>query len=225
MNEDQKIEKEAIRYVKQNKKKIVDGIVKGVAPVNRAVAIFMAGSPGAGKTEFSIRFLEERFEPNSVVRIDPDEIRENFPNYDGQKAYLYQRAVSLVVEKVLDYVFHNSMHFLLDGTLAHLKVAEKNIKRAIRDKRLIHINYLYQPKVVAWEFTKKREMVINRKITKAVFEESFKKSKFVVGDIKSKFAKEVTVDLIVRNVKTNKYKYYFNQSSADILAVDKNDKL
>ena len=45
----------------------------------------MAGSPGAGKTEYSKRFVDgvKKDTGASIVRIDGDEIREILPQYNG----------------------------------------------------------------------------------------------------------------------------------------------
>ena len=219
------IEEDAILYVKKEKATIIEKVVGLTPPAKESVAIFMAGSPGAGKTEFSRHFLAKQFKPNSVVRIDPDEIREELPGYNGQNAYLFQGAVSLAVEKILDYVFHNNIHFLLDGTLSHLEVARKNVKRAIKNGRLVQVNYVYQPKQVAWEYTKAREKIMNRKITKEIFNRGFEDAKKVVTIIKKEFKEDVRVDLIIRNVKNNKYKYYFNVGIDEIKSVDKKGNL
>lgn len=47
--ENERIKNGAIRYVKKNHREITKRIVGDVLPTDNAVAIFMAGSPGAGK--------------------------------------------------------------------------------------------------------------------------------------------------------------------------------
>ena len=46
---------------------------------------FMAGSPEAGKTEYSKRFVDgvKKDTGASIVRIDGDEIREILPQYNS----------------------------------------------------------------------------------------------------------------------------------------------
>ncbi len=113
-DEELKIQKEAIKYIEDNKDKLLEDFIlsKKVIPTS-SVAIFMAGSPGAGKTEFSksyekqSRVYFEKSKDNSkvkkilhkhnvditkyknfFVRIDVDEIREFIPQYiktDKQK--------------------------------------------------------------------------------------------------------------------------------------------
>ena len=64
------------------------------------VSIFMAGSPGAGKTEFSKRLVELVIgEDGSLpVRIDADEIREIIPGYNGSNSNIFQGASARGVE-------------------------------------------------------------------------------------------------------------------------------
>ena len=54
------------------------------------VALFMAGSPGAGKTEASKALIEE---VGAFLRIDPDDFRPHIPGYTGQNSWLMQEAV------------------------------------------------------------------------------------------------------------------------------------
>ena len=51
------------------------------------VSVFMAGSPGADKTEASLAWLL-KFGEGSAIRIDPDELRAEFPAYDRRNAWL-----------------------------------------------------------------------------------------------------------------------------------------
>ena len=79
----------------------------------------MSGSPDAGKTEIS-KDLTDQLESNGtkILRLDPDELRCRFPEYNETNSYLFQRGVSLLVERSLDYIYRNKHNFLLDGTLA-----------------------------------------------------------------------------------------------------------
>lgn len=73
---------------------------------NYPVSVFMAGSPGAGKTEVSksfIRLMEEG--GSSALRIDPDDFREYFPDYTGANSSLFQRGVTAMVERTVDLVY------------------------------------------------------------------------------------------------------------------------
>lgn len=61
----------------------------------------MAGSPGAGKTEASIELLAAaELKGSKALRIDPDELRHEFPSYTGDNSWLFQPAVSVLVDKI-----------------------------------------------------------------------------------------------------------------------------
>ena len=86
-------------------------------PVDNPIAYFMAGSPGAGKTETSksfIKELEEKEPARKVVRIDVDEVRDFIPLYDHTNATEVQGGAGLGVQKLLDHVFDHGQDFLLD---------------------------------------------------------------------------------------------------------------
>ena len=70
------------------------------------------------------------------MRIDPDDLRDEFQDYDGQNSWLFQPAVAILVERIHDYVLKNSQSFILDGTLSSLAKARSNIER-IFEKRPI----------------------------------------------------------------------------------------
>ena len=209
-NEEKLIERQAIEHVKSNKDYIIRKIVKGSKSSVAPVAIFMAGSPGAGKTEFSKHFLKINFKNQNIVRIDPDEIRELLPGYTGKNSYVFQFPVSLATEKVLDYVFKHNIHFLLDGTLSHIGVARKNISRALKHNRFVQINYVYQNPELAWKITQDREVVEGRRITRKIFEEGLINSREVVQTIIEEYGDTVRVDLVMRDTKNQRYLYKTN---------------
>jgi len=81
--DEEAIKDEALEYARQNKKIIAREKTDTArfAQEEEPVSVFMAGSPGAGKTEASIELLasveESGFE---ILRIDPDELRNEFPS-------------------------------------------------------------------------------------------------------------------------------------------------
>ena len=151
-NEEQKIIAESERFIKEQKEKLIKKFADPAfyKPDSSPVSLFMAGSPGAGKTEVSKRLIE-RFS-TKPVRIDADEIRNMFPNYNGSNAHLFQSACSIGVNKLYDYVIKNQLNVVLDGTFAY-KGALLNIQRSIDHGRKIEIFYLFQDPIVAWDFT------------------------------------------------------------------------
>lgn len=128
----------AIAHRRPLAKKIVDTEV--FIPERAPLTVFMAGSPGAGKTEVS-KAMVEALEKGGldvggrrVLRIDPDDFRELIPGYSGGNSYLFQRAVTKILEKVLDRAFKKRVSFILDGTMSNLGVAKRNIDRVLNGK-------------------------------------------------------------------------------------------
>ena len=130
--DDEQIAKDAEKYLKENQSKLIDDFIGEIPPTMKPVSIFMAGSPGAGKTEFSTRLIEEIMgEKGRIVRIDPDEIRTWLPQYIPGKAQIFQKAVSDGVNKIHDYVKSKSISFLLDGTFSEFNRASQNIQLSL----------------------------------------------------------------------------------------------
>ena len=179
---------------------------------------FMAGSPGAGKTEFSkgfIKQLQDKEPSRRIVRIDADEIRDILPGYNHKNAWELQSAASLGVEKILDYVFHNDQDFLLDGTFSNFAIAKRNIERCTKHNRKIGLLYLYQDPVISWKFTKIREAREGRNIPQSAFVDEFFKSKDCVNRIKSEFGLLVELWLIKKDFNQNIEKTEFNIDNVD----------
>ncbi|TSA58004.1 Zeta toxin, partial [bacterium] len=136
MNEgDTILAQQAINYIKVNKKKLVEEFtsLSTFLADEVPVSVFMAGSPGAGKTEFSKSLIQkfENEDKKRVVRIDADEIRERLPGYTGENSYIFQGACSLFVNKLHDSVLHNKQNFILDGTFSNYDISCRNIKISV----------------------------------------------------------------------------------------------
>lgn len=173
-----KISDEALDFVKKNKKLFVNTFASldVYTPVKDPITFFMAGSPGAGKTEYSKSFIEniEKEEWGAkVVRIDPDEIRRLIPGYKGNNSWEVQAAASLAVEPLLDHVIHHNLNFVLDGTLSNYNKSRSNIERCLKHNRRVGIYYIYLKPEAAWEFTKKREKMEGRRIPLDAFVKDF----------------------------------------------------
>ena len=161
------------------------------------MSVFMAGSPGAGKTEASIELLSQFDENGSkVLRIDPDELRSEFEGYTGGNSWLFQPAVSILVEKIHDLALDQRQSFLLDGTLANYEIAERNIERSLRKGRTVLILYVYQRPDLAWNFVQARERVEGRKIPIEEFVRQYFAARDVVNRLKQHFGGSIEVDLL-----------------------------
>ena len=178
---------------------------------------FMAGSPGAGKTEASKNFIKNVNEKIDflVVRIDADEIRNLCPGYTGSNSHLFQGAVSLGVNKLYDYVLRKKYNVVLDSTFSSYQYAESNVKIALDKKREVHIIYIYQDPKIAWEFTQKRERLENRKITLDVFVDDFIKDKENVNKIKEIFGGKIKISLIKKDYNNGIEKLWVNIDKVD----------
>ena len=171
------------------------------------VAVFMAGSPGAGKTETSKALLEDY--PN-ILRIDPDEFRDLIPGYAGHNSWLVQSAVSLLVDKVFDRAIRQRQSFILDGTLSSLNKSTENIDRCVRKNRVVQILFVYQEPQQAWEFVQAREAQEGRKIPPDRFVEQFFMSQHVTQEVKNAFGPKIKVDVLLKNVDGSNKTYLAN---------------
>lgn len=185
----------------------------------------MAGSPGAGKTEASIELIKEVSKNGiGVLRIDPDELRSLFEGYNGNNAPLFQYPVSILVDKIHDMALKNKQSFLLDGTLTNYDIAEKNIERSLKKKRVVLIIYVYQEPTQAWEFVLAREKDDGRKIKKETFIAQYFEARNVVNRLKNKFKKDIEVDLLTKNNDGSDKAYKANVDKIDVHIQEKYTK-
>ena len=207
---EQKIHDDALVFARENKKAIAKRLTdrSRFIPEAEPVSVFMAGSPGAGKTEASIELLA-MVEANSseILRIDPDELRNEFPNYTGDNSCLFQPAVSVLVEKIHDLALKQKQSFLLDGTLSHYKKAEQNVARSLKKGRMVQILYVYQDPMLAWEFVQSREAVEGRRILAEHFIDQYFAARNVVNQLKEAFGSDLKVDLLLKNT-DNSHRLY-----------------
>jgi UDP-N-acetylglucosamine kinase len=205
VNIESEITRQALKYVKDHRKDLIENFASKnkYPPDERPFSIFMAGSPGAGKTEFSkslIKSLEQDTEIK-IVRIDADEIREMLPQFNGRNADLVQPAAALGVEKLFDYVQDHNQNIILDGTFANYEISRKNIERALRRGRIVVIAYVYQRPEIAWLFTKRREYLEGRFVPEQVFIDTFLSAKENVERAKREFGKAVSILIVVKDWK------------------------
>lgn len=201
------VEEGALEYARANKKNIANRLTDPTVylPEKDPVSVFMAGSPGAGKTEASIELIAKIGTP--VIRIDPDELRSEFAAYSGENAYLFQKAVSVLVDKIHDSALEQSQSFLLDGTLSRYELARKNIERSLKRKRTVQILYVYQEPRLAWEFVRAREAAEGRRILPESFLEQYFAAREVVNRLKKELSKDINVDLLLKNNDNSKRLY------------------
>lgn len=212
---DEKVHIEAVKFIKSHKKELIERFAsdKLYTQEKNPVSIFMAGSPGAGKTEFSRRFL--KVNKLNMVRIDADDVKEFIPQYDKKNSSAVQGASSLGVEKLYDYVLKVKKSAILDGTFAYYKKVMENIDRSLKYGRYVSIFYVYQDPLVAWEFTKAREIMEGRNVPKDVFVNSLFQAKENVNKIKLEFGKDVHLTVIIKNFQNSTEETHLEVENVD----------
>lgn len=194
---------EAIAFARANKKtrcaQLTDPAV--FPPEDHPVSVFMAGSPGAGKTE-AAKELIAQFEgrPNApkVLRIDPDDLRGEFPGYIGANSWLFQGAASIWVDRIVDLVLSQGQSFILDGTFSDYDRAKRNVERSLKRSRAVAILYVYQSPLLAWEFVQAREAKEGRRVHPKQFIDQYLGARDVVNRLKQEFGTKITVDLLLK---------------------------
>lgn len=211
MDESQ-LTKDAIDFVKANREMFINHVCEDAMPTESPIAVFMAGTPGAGKTEVAKSIISLfDIEP---CRIDADEFRELMPGYTGHNSHIVQPAAALAVDKVQDVVLSKRYSFILDGTFAIGK-SVMNIKRAIRKAFEVQIYFVYQDPKEAWEFTKIREEKEGRHVPKNVFINAYYESRNNVQLVKKEFGDQITLHVIVKSYSKQTQKTYTNVNSLD----------
>lgn len=85
--EEQEISSRALQFAKENRTRIARELtcIETYPADEYPVSVFMAGSPGAGKTEVSRAFIGYmQSTGSSALRIDPDDFRSIFPTTTGK---------------------------------------------------------------------------------------------------------------------------------------------
>lgn len=204
---------EAREYVKEQKKNIITQFLGDIQPAQEiAISVFMVGSPGAGKTEFS---KELQGNTINVARIDADEIRNILPQYRGGNSYVFNAAASLGVDILYSYALKNKISTILDGTFQNYDKATMNIKRSLKRNRKITIFYVFQDPLVAWDFTQKREAVEGRHIPKEAFIKTLFAANENIKRIKNEYGDMVVINIVLKNIQNGNEAIYRNVQDVD----------
>jgi len=214
------IAEDAKFFIKKEKALLIDKFADSdkYPPANNPFSIFMAGSPGAGKTEFSkelLKLLAKHKNSINIVRIDADEIKEFIPQYNGKNSDIVQGAASLGVEKIYDHALKFKQNVIVDGTFANYKVVHENIRRSLDKNRRVGIFYIYQNPLIAWDFTKKREKLEGRHIPKEAFIEAFFKARENVNAMKEEFGKNIEINLVIKDFSNSTEEIRFDITDVD----------
>jgi len=207
-------------FARANAKQIAADFLADFSPSEIPASTFMAGSPGAGKTEFSKRFLQsagntefsKRFlhGADNTARIDADELRAHFAGcgYDGANSHLFQKAATRLVHTIHDLALKRKISFLLDGTFANERMARQNIERSLKRGRDVFVIFVYQSPKIAWDFVQSREDVEGRRILADDFAQKFCASYTVVNKMKEEFGDKITLSLVIKNIDNTGNRFY-----------------
>lgn len=225
-DEKSQIEVEAIAFANKNKKSIAkERTSKGrYKPEKFPVSVFMAGSPGAGKTESSKALIKSLSGEDSVLRIDIDDLRSEFDKYNGKNSSLFQAPSTIIAEKMHDNALNNKQSFVFDGTLTNYEKSKENIQRSLNKNREVYILYVYQDPIQAWKFVIDREAKDGRSIPKEVFIQQYFEARENVNKLKSEFGSQIQVDLVVKNIDGTDFKYKENITLVDSHVKEKYSK-
>ena len=85
--------------------------------------IFLAGAPGAGKTEW----IESFPDIEHYVTLDTDIYRSLFEGYIGSNAAEFHQYASRVMDRMYSFYIKQGYNIIVDGTFSNQKKAEENI--------------------------------------------------------------------------------------------------
>ncbi len=173
--------------------------------------IFMAGSPGAGKTEIA-QLLKKECQSES---IDTDEIRKLCSGYSGENSHLYQKAGIEGTDILIKYAFSKGYSFILNGDFIDFNLQKQIIKKATKCDYAIEIAYVYRPLKVAKRYTK----TIEKRYGKRVPDEAFIKSSLGAIETISEFIDKTRVNFY----DLMDYKIIENISKEHFLEIVKDD--
>lgn len=206
---------EALAWAKQNKKQIIGQVIKtsGAEPSDAPSGIFMAGLPGAGKTELSRALIE--ISGTSPVRIDMDELATFIDGYEPENADQFRLAGSMLLAELFSKVLKNRLDFVMDGTFSS-KNAELNIERALKRDYTVELVYAHQDPKLAWEFTRAREKVEHRSIKFDGFIETYYKTIKNIKYISEKFGDDLSLDIAFKTPTNGMGSFETNIKSSQI---------
>ncbi|HHX34653.1 MAG TPA: AAA family ATPase [Gammaproteobacteria bacterium] len=220
---DKQLEEKAAHDARKRKKSYARSVVDHLESEVQPVSVFMAGSPGAGKTE-TARSMREVFKQQvgtSFIHIDNDELRKEFADYNGLNSSLFQKAATIFVEAIHDRALRRNVSFIMDSTLARFDKAKSNIQRSLSKGRFVLIIFVYQSPEQAWELVRAREIVEGRRVPAEVFINQFIESQVTVALLKQQLGDKIELMFVEKNVKTEHEAIYLDVSDIDVLLVEK----
>ena len=134
-------------------------------------SIFLAGSPGAGKTEFLDTVFKDIRDLFIIINID--EYRKLFEWYQWENSSDFQQSSVHVADKILKYCFKNNLNFIFDGTFRNFNKVEQNLNQCKKYQRSCSIVLIYQDPRISFYYTFLRKLKKQRNVPIEVFVDGF----------------------------------------------------
>lgn len=205
-------------WVRKNKKSFVNSLItgSGAKEHDTPAAFFMAGLPGAGKTEFTINLIEEL--SLKVVRLDMDEIASHIDTYNPLHADMFREAATDLLNATYDRVVHRKVDFIMDGTFRSDN-SLGNVNRALKRGYTVKVLYIYQEPDIAWSFTRAREKVENRAINRDGFLKSYFDIHENIKKLETSANQKLSLDIVIKNINNKVGEWHRN------IAIEDSDRL
>lgn len=200
--------------MKDHRQELIVTFTKGYKESHpeKPLSIFLAGSPGAGKTEYAQSIVD--LGP-ALLRIEADAIREWLPMYTGSNSDVMQQAASRGVDFLYDYALKQEISIVLDSTFTPYTIARKNVQRSLKRGRTVQLHYIYQDPLAAWAFVKKREIVEGRRVPREAFIRKFFEAYENVSRVKQEFEEQVELTVVVRDYRSREKQFFAVASSLE----------
>lgn len=130
-------------------------------------AIFLAGAPGAWKTEF-LETIFTDLKDNFIV-IDVDKYRNLFKWYNWDNANNFQNGSVKVADKVLKFCFKNNLNFIFDWTFRNFNKIKENFWQCKKYNRKSLITLIYQEPRISFYYTFLRKLKKKRNVPIDIF--------------------------------------------------------
>jgi len=187
-----------LQWAKQNKKKIARAYLSSqhFESSDSPSIIFMAGLPGAGKTEFAKRLLPQLEKP--MLHIDLDNLAENISEYQPKFANLFRPGANIILEKLFDEAVKRKIDILMDGTLGHHKALE-NTRRVINKHGYkVRVYFISIDPITAWRNTLYREKVEHRNIENNGFINTYYQLLHNLNQIQDVFGGDIPISVVIK---------------------------
>jgi predicted ABC-type ATPase len=187
-----------LEWARENKKRIVqDYLSECEYPRSDSPnVIFMAGAPGAGKTEFAKRLIPQLSVP--PIHIDMDEIAKRIDDYNPKNSHLFRAGATVILERLYDEAIDKGIDILMDGTFGHSKTI-LNVERALKHRYNIRIYFISPDPFTAWNKTLDREIIEKRSINAEQFVETYFHMLENLRKINEKFGKHVPISVVLKD--------------------------